>query len=132
MSNFQTQQQTPPRSSGGGFSALPQGAQQALTGIAGLAIVAAIVFGFAAFLGSPTGKQLFFESMKSMIIALAFLGLIAYAFMWVKVSISTNPTLYELAVPVCGLIAYYAALLVFSYVVAFAVSGMAAVINMTL
>ena len=111
---------------------MPQGMQQAITGISGLVIVTAIVFGFAAFLGSPTGKQLFFESMKSMIIALAFLGLIAYAFMWVKVSISTNPTLYELAVPVCGLIAYYAALLVFSYVVAFAVSGMAAVINMTL
>jgi hypothetical protein len=52
--------------------------------------------------------------------------------MWIKVSISTNPTVFELAVPAVGLAIYYGAVLIFSYVWAFAVSGSAAVINMTL
>jgi len=52
--------------------------------------------------------------------------------MWLNVSQSTNPTPYELAVPIVGAIAYYAILFLVPMGVAYAVSGMAAVINMTL
>jgi len=97
-----------------------------------VAIVAAIVFGFSFFLSTATGKVLFFESTKTLTFALLLLGIVAYAFMWIKVSISTNPTVFELAVPAVGLAIYYGAVLIFSYVWAFAVSGSAAVINMTL
>lgn len=131
MSNFQTQPQQP-RSSGGGFSSLPQGAQQAITGVLGIGIVAALVFCTAMFLGSSTGKTIFFESTKTLIFALLMIGIFAYAFMWAKVSISTSPSLFELAVPAVGLAVYFAAILVFSYVWSFAVSGAASVINMTL
>lgn len=127
------QQQSPAQGgSRTGFSTLPEGAKQAFTGVLGVAIVAAIVFGFSYFLGTATGKVLFFESTKTLTFALLLLGIIAYAFMWVKVSISTNPTVFELAVPAVGLAVYYAAILLFSYVWSFAVSGAASVINMTL
>ena len=128
------QGQAPPQQGGQrtGFSALPQGAQQALTGVLGVVIVAAIVFGFSFFLSTTTGKVLFFESTKTLTFALLLLGIVAYAFMWIKVSIATNPTVFELAVPAVGLAIYYAAVLIFSYVWAFVVSGSAAVINMTL
>ena len=127
------QQQSPTQgNSRTGFSTLPEGAKQAFTGVLGVAIVAAIVFGFSYFLGTSTGKVLFFESTKTLTFALLLLGIIAYAFMWVKVSISTNPTIFELAVPAVGLAVYYTAILLFSYVWSFAVSGSAAVINMTL
>ena len=127
------QQQSPTQgNSRTGFSTLPEGAKQALTGVLGVAIVAAIVFGFSFFLSTTTGKVLFFESTKTLTFALLLLGIIAYAYMWVKVSISTNPTIFELAVPAVGLAVYYTAILLFSYVWSFAVSGSAAVINMTL
>jgi hypothetical protein len=61
------QGQTPPQQQGGqrtGFSSLPEGAKQALTGVLGVAIVAAIVFGFSFFLSTATGKVLFFERQK--------------------------------------------------------------------
>ena len=127
------QGQAPPQQGGQrtGFSALPQGAQQALTGVLGVVIVAAIVFGFSFFLSTTTGKVLFFESTKTLTFALLLLGIVAYAFMWIKVSIATNPTVFELAVPAVGLAIYYAAVLIFSYVWAFAVCGSAAVIYMT-
>jgi len=129
------QGQTPPQQQGGqrtGFSSLPQAAQRTLITIFGIIAITAILFGFAAFLGSATGKQLFFETSKTVIIVFALFGLIAYAFMWLNVSQSTNPTPYELAVPIVGAIAYYAILFLVPMGVAYAVSGMAAVINMTL
>jgi hypothetical protein len=58
-----------------GFSSLPEGAKQALTGVLGVAIVAAIVFGFSFFLSTATGKVLFFESTKTLTFALLLLVL---------------------------------------------------------
>ena len=60
------QGQTPPQQGGQrtGFSSLPEGAKQALTGVMGVVIVAAIVFGVSFFLATQQERYCFLKAQK--------------------------------------------------------------------
>ena len=128
------QGQTPPQQGGQrtGFSSLPEGAKQALTGIIGVGVIIAAVCSIAYFFGTGTGKTILFETVKQMTLFFLLVGIAAFAFMWVRLSVSTNPSSLEMAVAVGGLIVYEIAIGTLAWVWAFVVSGSAAVINMTL
>ena len=130
--SYQQQQSPTQGNSRTGFSTLPEGAQQAFTGVLGVAIVAIMIFSFSYFLGTGTGKQILFESTKTVTLALIFFGLMIFGFMWIRVSVSKSPSLIEMAIPIVGLLVWFSAIAIYPKAWAFAVSGSAAVINMTL